>query len=117
MQILFDRQPVLPGFEGCVCTFQCLTYCPVAPDGDCLWDDPLIGNEGYDFDELFEAEFHKEEFEWWRIEHDIPDEADPGGNTRRCPRCFSTSIRITEVWIVCDVCNYNEPLIDFAVGR
>jgi len=35
-----ETHPVLPGFEGYVCTFECLTNCPLEPGQGCYWDDP-----------------------------------------------------------------------------
>lgn len=127
-------QNCLLGLEEYVCTFQCLTHCPI-PDGDCIWSDPDIGC--YDLVEY-------PEFFWWRLGHlteeqkrvlielgsDMmiitPDsmdefykEPEPVGDIHRCRRCLSTNIHIRKVWIVCNNCGYGEPLIDFPenVGR
>lgn len=120
------KQETLPGFEGYVCIFQCLTHCPY-PDGPCPYDDPDIG-EPIEYPEFF----------WWRLEHltedqkrqlmepgldmmivtpdcldDFYPEPEPVGKVYRCLRCLSTKVHFGEVWIVCRHCGYNEPLIDF----
>lgn len=100
-----ESQAVLPGLEGYVCTFECLTHCPLAPDGGCFWDDPAIGM--YD-----EVEYP--EFTWWRILHEELVRPEPEDSTQtRCPRCFSTKVTIGRLYIECRNCGYNEVLIDF----
>lgn len=115
-----DVQAVLPGLEGYVCTFECLTHCPLAPDGGCFWDDPDIG--------MFDLVEYPEFF-WWRFEQmfgdsdelleitpDMMDEyfKEPEDSTRtRCPRCLSVQVDIGYPYIWCKNCGYNEPLIDF----
>jgi hypothetical protein len=126
------EQDVIPGLEGYVCTFQCLTHCPF-PDGPCIHDDPLIG---------WDLEIEYPEFFWWRLDHLTEDQKkelmepgsdlmiitpdcldefypEPPGNPYRCPRCLSTKVHFGAVWIMCLHCGYNEPLIDFPenVGR
>ena len=126
---MISSQAVLPGFEDCVCTFQCLTHCPF-PDGPCLWDDPDIG--------MFDQVEYPEHF-WWRLDHlteeqkktlmepgsDMmiitPDCLDgfypePIGDVYRCPRCHSTSVAENGTEITCSSCGYSEPLVDFPTG-
>ena len=124
-QLPEQQLPIL-GLEDYVCTFQCLTHCPL-PDGSCIWDDPDLCKEA-------EVDLVKyPEFFWWRF-NNLPDSQKPAiltpdsmcefykkpeGDVYCCPRCLSTNIRFGEVYIVCDNCNYNEPLVDSPenVGR
>jgi len=102
-----ERQHPLPGLEDYVCTFQCLTHCPF-PDGECIWDDPLIGC----FDEVEYPEFF-----WWRIIHEEEcsiKHTEPDNPMQiRCPRCLSVEVDIGYPYIECQHCGYNEPLIDY----
>lgn len=115
-----EEQLMFPGLEGYICTFKCLTYCPLAPGEDCLWDDPPIG--------MFDLVEYPEFF-WWRFEQifgvtkeeleitpDVMEEyfKEPEDPLQtRCPRCFSTQVTIGYPYIECRNCGYNEPLIDF----
>lgn len=122
------RQELLPGLEGFVCTFQCLTHCPF-PNEPCLWDDPDIG-EPIEYPPFF----------WWRLEYltdwqkdqlkesgsdmmiitpDCLDQfyPEPPGNVRRCPRCLSTDIDWQTEWIICKYCGWSEPLHDYPVAQ
>ena len=101
-----EIQTVLPGLEGYVCTFECLTNCPLAPDGGCFYDDPDI------VDEIEEPEFF-----WWREDNKKLVRPEPKDSMRtRCPRCLSVRVDIGYPYIKCKNCSYNEPLIDFPVG-
>ncbi len=117
-------------YKDYVCTFQCLTNCPV-PSELCFWDDPLIGMfDGIKYPEFF----------GWRLEHlmedqkkqlieigsdlmiltpDCLDEFYPEstGNVYRCNRCHSTNVIFSEDWIICQYCGYNEPRIDYPEWR
>ena len=124
-------QHTLLGFEGYVCTFQCLGHCPF-PEGDCIWSDPDVG----EFDMIKYPPFFG-----WRLEHlsegqkrelmepgsDMmiitPDcldqfypEPEPFGQVYRCNRCLSTDIDWQPEWIVCKKCGWSEPLYDFPVA-
>ncbi len=108
-----ETQIVLPGLEGYVCTFECLTRCPLALDDVCFWDDPLIG----EFDLVEYPEFF-----WWRVDHNIKPEEDwsihdPDPTTPRCPRCHSVNVRIGYPYMKCLSCDYSEPLIDFPISH
>lgn len=99
-----ETQPVLPGLEGYVCTFECLTHCPL-DDGSCYWDDPLIG--------MFDL-IEYPEFFWWREDNKKLVRREPKDSTRtRCPRCLSVQVDLGYPYIKCKNCGYNEPLIDF----
>lgn len=50
------------------------------------------------------------EFEIWRETHKA--HKDPGGDTLRCPRCFSTKIRNDNTYIKCLSCRYSLLLWD-----
>jgi len=125
-----EQQVTLLGMEDYVCTFQCLTYCPF-PDGDCMWDDPDMG-ESLEYPEFFQ----------WRLEHltdeqkrqlmepgsDMmiitPDcldqfyaEPEPVEQVYRCNRCLSVNIDWQPEWIVCRCCGWSEPLHDYPVAR
>lgn len=45
-------------------------------------------------------------FEIWRETHKV--HRDPGGVTPRCPRCYSTKVRISDPYIKCLSCRYSE---------
>lgn len=119
-KIEFEKQVVLPGFEGYVCNFDC-NHCPLEPGQMCYWDDPgPFPGFDIDNDPLFEAEFHAEEFEWWRFLYPWKVKPEPNDkNTLRCPRCYSVELSIQEQSLFCNSCEYNEPLIDFPdnIGR
>jgi len=112
-----EKQRPLPGLEGYVCTFQCLTHCPFPADS-CIWSDP--GAEGDDF--------QYPEFFWWRLSN-LPEGEkmdsfykEPDDKMQlRCPRCLSTDLVFTGYLrsAVCVGCQYDESLIDFPenVGR
>ncbi len=118
MALDIGQQVALLGLEDYVCTFQCLTHCPLPPNQDCLWDDPGIGED---------LEVVYPDFFWWRLNNlpedkqpliVTPDSMDefykePEGNVQRCNRCLSTNVHFGEEWIVCKDCAYNEPLYDF----
>lgn len=100
-----EIQTVLPGLEECVCTFECLTHCPLAPGEDCFWDDPGIG--------MFDLVEYPEFF-WWREGNKKLVRREPKDTMRtRCPRCLSVRVGIGYPYIKCKNCGYNEPLIDF----
>ena len=107
-------QKVIPGLEGYVCTFDC-NHCPLEPGEMCYWDDPGIVDENPLADDYtFEAEFHIEEFEYWRFLYPWRVKPEPADkNTIRCPRCYSFDLSIKDQYIFCNCCRYNEPLIDF----
>ena len=106
----------------------------------CIWQKGCEA-EMRDPDGPWEKVTYPEHF-WWRLEHlteeqkrqlmepdsdtmiIAPDCLDkfykePEGNVYRCPRCLSTRLDFGDVWIICEHCGYNEPLIDFPenVGR
>ena len=106
---LGETQTVIPGLEGYTCTFECLTHCPLAPDGGCFWDDPSIGA----FDEIEYPEFF-----WWRENNGKLVRPEPKNPLQtRCPRCLSTKIVVSYLYIECRNCNYNESLMDFPCSR
>jgi len=56
-----------------------------------------------------------DEFEVWRENHRV--HRDPGGVIPRCPRCYSTKVKVEEPYIRCMGCRYSEFLFDFTVAR
>lgn len=107
-------QAPLPGLEDYVCTFKCLTHCPLPPGRDCIWDDPGAPFNGFDddFDALFEAEFP--DFSWWREFNEELVRREPKDPTQtRCRRCWSIKVDVGYPYIQCRNCGYNEPLVDY----
>ena len=107
---LSGMQDVLPGLEGYVCTFKCLTNCPLGPGQECYWDDP-----GYPILDDLSLE---ECYALWRDHNESlarPEPKDP--LQTRCPRCFSTEVVRGYPYIECKNCGFNEPLIDFPISR
>ncbi len=103
-----ETQDVLPGLEGYVCNFKCLTECPLAPDGGCYYDDPSYPLYPLDLIEY-------PEFEIWQEMHEELVKPEPEDPVQpRCPRCLSIQVTFGYPYIECTNCGYNEPVIDFS---
>ena len=78
---------------------------------------PTFDRDPYGFEEPDPPIFFDEwtQHEVWRMEH--KHHRDPGGVIPRCPRCFSTRVKIAPPYILCKGgCRYSEFLIDFPVN-
>lgn len=100
-------QPVLPGLEGYVCTFECLTNCPLAPDGGCYYDDPPAW-------EMWDEVQYPEFFDWQVLNEKLVCPQPENPLQTRCPRCFSIEVITGYLYIECKNCGYNEILSDYA---
>lgn len=56
------------------------------------------------------------EFFWWREDYGILQE-EPKTTGNRCPRCYSTHVRIGYPYIICETCGYDMELIDFPASE
>ena len=95
-------QSVIPGLEGYVCTFECLTHCPLEPGQECYWDDPSYP--------ILDDLSLEECYALWRDINESLAQPEPGNPMQtRCSRCFSTQVVIGYPYIECKNCGLSEP--------